>query len=143
MAENKTQSQDLIKWMEDLFKKAPHLPENIREVLIKIAPVLSLVFGILGIIAGLSVLGISPLALFGGLHASIFVLITGVLTLVSSVLLLMAYPQLAKHTQKGWILLFWSEAISAVSSLMALSFGTVISVIIGFYILFEIKGHYK
>ncbi|HZE87191.1 MAG TPA: hypothetical protein VE090_03200 [Methylomirabilota bacterium] len=143
MAEQKKQAEDLIKWMDDLFKKAPHLPENIREVLVKITPVLSLIFGILGVIAGLAALGLSPIALFGGIHASMFVLVTGVLAIASSVLLLIAYPKLSKYAYAGWMLLFWSEVVNAVSSLLSLSVGSIIGIIIGFYILFEIKGHYK
>jgi hypothetical protein len=141
--EHKKQGEDLIKWMEDLFKKAPHLPANFREVLVKIAPYLALLFGILGVVAGLGVLGMSPVALFGGIQTSVFVMITGVLTIVSSVLLLMAYPKLLKHQHKGWTYLFWSEAVNAVAALMTLSLGSVVVILIGFYILFEIKNHYK
>lgn len=69
MAES--QKQDYIKMLADFFQKLPHLPESAREVLVKIAPIISLVFGILGIIAGLGILGISPLALLGGINSKV------------------------------------------------------------------------
>src|SRR3990167_6912047 len=109
---------DVVGMMENFFKKAPNLPENIREVLVKIAPILSLVFGILGIIGGLAAVGLSPVAVFGGLNAGAFVLVSGLLALVSSVLLLVAYPALNKRLSKGWTFLFWSEVISFISVLL-------------------------
>ncbi|MEK7571468.1 MAG: hypothetical protein AAB553_04270 [Patescibacteria group bacterium] len=143
MAEKKSQANDLIGMLEGVFKQAPHLPKNIQEVLVKIAPILALVFGILGIIVGLGAIGISPVAILGGVEASFMVMASGVLAIVSSILMLMAYPKLTKHAYAGWTLLFWSEAISAVSAVLSLSVGGVLGIIIGFYLLFEIKGQYK
>lgn len=143
MAEKKSQVNDLINSLEDVFKKAPHLPANIQDVLVKIAPILSLVFGVLGILVGLGAVGVSPVALLSGADASFMVLLSGVALIASSVLMLMAYPKLSKNLYTGWTLLFWSEVVSAVSSLLSLSIGAVIGVIIGFYLLFEIKKHYK
>jgi len=142
MAENKT-ANDLIKWMEDLFKKLPNLPTGGREVLVKIAPWIALIFGILGIIAGIVALGFSPLAMLGGLNSSFIVLLTGVVAIVSSVLMLMAYPKLAKKEYKGWVLLFYSEVVGVVSAILSLSIGSIIGVIIGFYLIFQIKSYYK
>lgn len=143
MAEHKSQANDFIGMLEGVFKQAPHLPKNIQDVLVQIAPILALVFGILGLIAGVGVLGISPVGLLGGVEASFMLLASGAAAIASSVLMLMAYPKLTKHLYGGWVLLFWAEVISAVSGLLSLSIGAVLGVIIGFYLLFEIKGHYK
>ena len=147
MAETQTKATDLIGMLEKFFKQAPNLPENAREVLVKIAPWLSLIFGILGILGGLSLLGFSPLALFGGLSSSMVVLLSGVVSIVASVLMLMAYPKLVKRQYKGWELLFWSEAVSVVSVVISvvISFSIVslLFVLIGFYLLFQIKSYYK
>lgn len=35
----------------DVFAKVPHLPQNIRDILITLAPWLALIFGILGIVS--------------------------------------------------------------------------------------------
>lgn len=143
MAENQTKATDLIATLEKFFKQAPNLPENAREVLVKIAPWLALIFGILGVIVGLGALGLSPVALLGGINASFVVLLTGVVSIVSSILMLMAYPKLVKKQYKGWELLFWSEAVGAVSAVLALSVTSVLGVLIGFYLLFQIKSYYK
>lgn len=142
MAESK-KSTDVIAALEKFFKQLPNLPDSIREVLVKIAPWLALVFGILGVIVGLGALGLSPVALLGGLDASFIVLITGIVAIVASVLMLMAFPKLQKRQHRGWELLFWSEVVSVVSAVIAFSVGSILGVLIGFYLLFQIKSYYK
>ncbi|PIZ97017.1 MAG: hypothetical protein COX79_03875 [Candidatus Levybacteria bacterium CG_4_10_14_0_2_um_filter_36_16] len=58
-------------------------------------------------------------------------------------LLLMAFPGTKARKMSGWNLLFWSEAVSAVSAVVSMAFGGVVGAAIGFYILFQIKSHYK
>lgn len=148
---NAVNEAQIIAAMDDFFSKAPHLPANIREVLVKIAPWIALVFGILGVLAGLGAVGVSPVVALGGVQNSAFVLVSGILTIVSSVLMLMAFPKLQRHQFGGWRLLFWSEVVSVVSSLLGITagnpvgtlLGAVIGALIGFYILFEIKSYYK
>ncbi len=143
MAEKQNQGDELIHWVGDLFKNVPHVSAHVQEVLVKIAPILALVFGILGVIAGLAAVGLSPVALFGGPQASMVVLVSGACSIGSSVLMLMAYPKLTKHQYAGWKLLFWSEVVGVVSALLSLSAPSILGVIIGFYLLYEIKGRYK
>lgn len=136
--------QDLIKTMEGFFAKAPALPTNIREIIVKITPWLALIFGILGVLGGLGAIGISPVAMVGGVDASAFILISGILAIVSSILMLVAYPKLKANSIEGWTLLFISELISVVSSLISGAIiGAVIGGLIGFYFLFQIKSYYK
>lgn len=143
MAENQSKATDLVLTLDKWFKQVPSLPDSVREVLVKITPWLALIFGIIGVIVGLGALGLSPLALLGGLDASFVVLLTGVVSIVSSVLMLMAYPKLMKRQYKGWELLFWAEAVNVVSAVLTLSVGSVLGVLIGFYLLFQIKSYYK
>lgn len=142
MAESK--NTDVIGIMEEWFKKAPALPTNVQDTLVKITPWVALIFGILGILAGLGAIGVSPVAMFGGLQNSMMVLVSGVLTIASSVLLLMAYPKTKALKIEGWKFLFWSTVVSLVSSLLV---GAIVSAIIWglveFYLLFQIKSHYK
>lgn len=145
MAEFK--SDELIATIETWFKKAPELPANIREVLVRIAPWLALIFGALGVLAGLSLLGLSPVAAISGVKTSSLLLISSVFALVSSVLLLLAFPKLRKGELRGWKLLFWSEVVSVVSSILSLTtvniLVTVLVTLIAFYLLFQIKPYYK
>lgn len=136
--------QDIVGMLEDFFKKAPALPANIKETLVKIAPILALIFGILGVLVGLGAIGISPIAMFAGAQATSMVLISGVAAIISSGMMLLAYPGLKARQMKGWNLLFWSEAVSLLSGLLSGAFvGAIIGALIGFYLLFQIKSHYK
>lgn len=141
MAENKKTGQEIINKLDDLFKKAPKLPPSVQDVLVKIAPILSLVFGVLGIIAG--AIGLSSVGLLDGIDSSFGILVSSAALIVSSVLMLMAYPHLKVRKYRGWELLFWSEVVGAVSAVVSISIGSVLGILIGFYLLFQIKSHYK
>ncbi len=150
MAETKQLTVDSsIKTMETWFSKLPALPANVREVLVKIAPWVALIFGILGIVASIAATGVlavlSPMvALGGGLGVAAGGVIGGLLALVGSVLMVMAYPGLRDHKMAGWRWSFWSETVSVVASLIALNLvGAVVGGLIGYYILFQIKSYYK
>lgn len=130
--------------MEEWFAKAPALPKNAQEGLVKIAPWIALIFGILGVLVGLSAIGISPVVLLAGVNASSAVFISGVASIISSGMMLLAYPGLKARKIGGWNLLFWSEAVSVVSALLAGAFVSgVIGALIGYYFLFQIKSFYK
>jgi hypothetical protein len=137
------QTDDIVKSLDGVFKQLPHLPGNARAVLVRIAPWLALIFGVLGVLAGLGALLVSPVAVLGGVRSSATVFFTGVLTIVSSGLMLLAYPKLAKGLHTGWIYLFWSEVLNVIYALVLVSFGSIIGVFIGLYLLFEIKQYYK
>ena len=142
MAEGNTKS-DVVAMMEDWFKKAPELPVNAKETLVKITPWIALIFGVLGLLAGLGAVGVSPVVVFGGVRTSMMVLLSGILTIVSSAMLLMAYSKTKAHKIEGWRLLFWSAVVSLASSLVV---GAIVSAIIWglieFYLLFQIKSYY-
>lgn len=136
--------KDLVVTLEDFFKKAPQLPTSARDVLVAITPWIALIFGILGVIAGLGLVGVSPLGLFGGVNVAVGALASGVLAILSSVLMLMAFPKLQKHVYGGWMLLFWSEVVNIVANLVTFNLvGALIGGLIGFYLLFQIKSYYK
>jgi hypothetical protein len=128
----KQNSTDLIAMIEDVYN---------------IIPWIALIFGILGVFAGISLIGVSPLGLMGGVHNSALLLLSGIASLVASVMMLIAFPKLQKRLMGGWVLLFWSEVVNIASSLLTLSVGSVIATVIwaaiAFYILFQIKSHYK
>lgn len=147
MADTNKTGNDIIKTLEDFFKKAPSLPKSAQDVLFKVTPWFAIIFGVLGVLAGLAAVGVSPVAVFGGVGAGGMVLISGVLAIVTSVMMILAFPKLRKSQMAGWNLLFWSQAISVLSSVLAGGLngivGTVIGALIGFYILFQIKSYYK
>ncbi|MBW7955655.1 hypothetical protein H3C66_02880 [Patescibacteria group bacterium] len=136
----------------DVFKGLPHLPSSIVDILVKIAPWLALLGGVLGLIAGplIGILGslgsimtLSPYFMF-------VTIVTMVVTLANSILLLMAFSPLRQQMMRGWVFLFWAQLLSVVDIVLSLLQGQTASIVggliglaIGFYILFEIRGSYK
>ena len=148
----KKTSTDLVGTIEPLFAKAPALPANARDILVKIMPWIALIFGILGVLGAISGLGLltatSPMAVLGGaegVSAYGTGFLASIIWLISSVLMLMAYPGLKKRQYKGWNLLFYSEVVSLVGAIVSITsiVGGIIGALIGFYLLFQIKSHYK
>ncbi|MEK7573605.1 MAG: hypothetical protein AAB531_04235 [Patescibacteria group bacterium] len=125
-------------------KKAPALPQNIREFIVKIAPysaIIFLIFTLFGFI-GYYVLGqsLGGFTTIGNFH---------MLLLVPVVILeAMAVPGLFSRKAMAWRYMFWALIISSASNLVQLNIvggiiSTLISALIGFYILFQIKSFYK
>ena len=141
-------ADQLIKQMEEWFSKLPPLTSNWRDVIANITPWLALVFGIIGVLGSLAAIGVltflAPFVVLGdGMGVASGGVIGAVLALVASVLLLMAFPGTRDRKMSGWRLLFWSEVVSIISSAVAFSAGGVVGALIGFYIIFQIKSHYK
>ena len=146
--ENKNSGQQLQSMLEEWFKKLPPLPASAVDGLYSIAPWIALVFGVIGVLGGLSGFGaltfLAPFAVMGGASSYYGLgIISTVGWLVASVLMLLAFTGLKTGKMSGWNLLFWSEVVSVVASLVAFSLGTVVGAAIGFYLLFQIKPKYK
>jgi hypothetical protein len=108
------------------------------------------VFGILGVIGLVGASGLGVLATIGSLGFGLPILINLLLGIVSAVLLLMAFPGLKARVKKGWNFVFYSQVISVIGgvAMAVLGYpygivGTIIGAAIGFYILFEVRSHYK
>lgn len=135
--------------MEEWFMKLPSLPKGGRDVLAQVAPWFALIFGVLGVLAGLGGFGIltflSPMMLVGsGLSSTTGSLLSVAIALVSSALMLAAFPGLKGRKMRGWNLLFWSEVVAVLSSLVAFAVvSAVIGGVIGFYLLYQIKSYYR
>jgi len=152
MAETKNILNQLEATLDEYFgKRAPQLPENIKELIVKIAPYLTIVGIIFTIPAILLLLGLTGIATIvapiGG-AASVAAVptmwIAGLLLIPVIVLEAMAIPGLFAKTKIGWKYTYWAQLVSTVSSLVSLNiFGAIIGGALGFYILFQIKNHYK
>lgn len=135
-----------------IFEKFPHLSEKNREGVVKISPWIALIFGILGIVGLLGVggMGLGALSMMGYGGYGLPMLIHLAIALLSSALLLMSYPGLKAMTKAGWNLAFYSEVVSVAGGVVGIAMwggsdivGVVIGALIGFWILFEIRSHYK
>ncbi|KKP80802.1 MAG: hypothetical protein UR81_C0016G0015 [Candidatus Levybacteria bacterium GW2011_GWB1_35_5] len=146
------QTKQWTKALDDSYAKLPALPKGATDFIVNIAPWLSLIFGVLSILVGVSAFGflavLSPFAAVAGAGAyAITGLLSSLVLLVQGVIMIVAFPSLKKRGQRGWNLLFWSLILSVVSSVLSLNvFGVVQSVVgalIGYYFLYQIKSYYK
>ncbi len=144
------EAMDFVKKIEDPFKSLPHLPKGLVEFLVKLAPWLAILGAILGLVAGPLVAIAGSLGTLFSLSPSILIwtIVTVVLTLLNSVLLFMAFTPLKERAMKGWMLLFWSNVIGIVEGVVGLFWSqsslisTILGIVIGLYILFEMKPFY-
>lgn len=145
-----TRSNSVNQWIDtvgDYYKKLPELPKGGRDMVVTIVPWLSIVFGVLGIIGSLVALGLfsslAPFALLGGVQAVNQGMVLILLGLVSSVLMVLAFPGTRAHKEKGWKLLYYSEVVSLISNVVTLSIVGVAFTLIGFYFLYQIRSYYR
>lgn len=140
-------------WLLPIFAKAPHIPQGGRKVLTDIVPWISLIFGILGLIglisAGALAAIFSPLILLsGGIHGLWF-LVNIILGIAGATLSVLSFNPLREMKKKGWDYAFYSLIIGAISAILSMIFSYyyghiegIIGIIIGAYLLFEIRDMY-
>jgi len=136
-----------------LRQKAPAIPKEWKEFLVKIAPYLTIVGIIICLPAVLALLGLSalvvPFGFLGGLVAgrpfmSFNYLISVILLLVTVVFYVLAVPGLFGRTRAGWMWVYYAVLVNAVSNLVSFNIGgLVIGSLLSLYILFQVKEYYK
>lgn len=147
--------------MAGWFKQAPHLPANVRTwladnvwwlVIIGVALAAFAILGLLPILVGASVLT-SSFAAYAGVDSGRAMLAAwvGFGFLVAVVVVeAMAIMPLKEKKKKGWDNLFLATMLTVLSSLVGFVitygvsnlFGAVLTLLIGGYFLFEIRGHF-
>ena len=147
MAQAKSLDQ-LVNSMEGWYSKLHPLPRSWRDVIVTITPWLALVFGVIGVLGSFAAIGIltflAPSVILGsGVGVASGGIIGAILALIASALLVLAFPATRSRKTSGWNLLFYSELVSIVSSLVAFSAVGAVGALIGFYILFQIRSYYK
>ena len=121
-----------------LVKKAPfQIPDNIREAIVKFGPWIAVVLLVLSLPALLIILGVSAVLIpFGTAYILVFLLQFG--------LEVAALPGLFARKMSGWTLMFYAQVVGVVASLLVGSYvGAILGGLIGFYILFQVRGLYK
>ena|SRR3989339_442651 len=138
---------------EYLGKKAPALPKEWKEVLVKFAPYLAIIGVVMGIPGVLALLGmgtiLAPLGLVGGMMTGrpflgfgyiVSVLFLGVMILLEG----LAIPGLFSRSKKAWTYLYWSALVGVVQNIVSFNVGgLVIGGLISMYFLFQVKEYYK
>ena len=136
----------LIETLNEYFgKKAPQLPAEVKEFIAKVSPYLAIISAVLAAPALLALLGLTSMfgflpyiAAANGLGISVIVSIAVI------VLNVMAIPGLFKRTMSGWNFVFYGMAVSAFGSLlMGNIVNALLGLVIGLYVLFQVRPLYK
>jgi hypothetical protein len=133
---------------EYLVKKAPSLPENAKEVLVKYAPHISIVVIVFSLPAILFALGlgalVTPLAFMGGVRSGFSFSLTSLFLLATMVLYIAAIPGLFARQMSAWRKMYYATLLSALHSLFNFQLGSlVIGTAISLYFLFQVRSYYK
>ena len=147
------QADDILKSLEDAFKGLPKLPKGLVDFFVAIAPWISLVGGVLLLII-VGILGL--ISLIGSVMAAvvalapqyvIMMLITLAIAIIEGVLMLLAFSPLKARMLSGWRMMAYVEFLSVISTILTLNIGGIVWGLIwnaiGFYILFQMRPHYK
>jgi len=151
-------------------KASFQLPKDIKELLVKIAPWLALLSGIFGIYTAYNMWRVAHFVnewtdsinrTYGnyGLRAPSSVVDLGLVFYISiatmivfAILALLAFPGLKAKKKIGWNLMFYSMIASVAYGIVSLFYSgggvgsllsAVIGSVIGMYILFQVRSHYK
>ncbi len=136
----------IIKKFDQVFSKLPNLPDFLPKFLLTISPWLALISGIVGIIAGpimallglLSLVTLSPFIILSYISSALIMIL-------NTFLMFKAFKPLKKKSLQGWLYVFWSEILWLINGAIEILGGEqqliplVISTLIGFYLLFEMK----
>ncbi len=144
-------NQDTMAMLDKTFGSGSsvQLPKEAKDWIAQYAwifAVLGAVFQALGVL-GLLGLGamFGPLAAVTGTFSFFSVVGIGALVLgLNAVLLFLAVPGLKAMRADGWKYAFYAEVVGIVGSLLSYNFvGAVVSAVIGFFILFQIRDRFK
>lgn len=158
--------------LNDVFvKQAPKLPENGKKALVEWAPVISLVIGVLTLLAGFqlwhwahraadfvnyakdvcSAYSVSGCGIATASRFSFWLWLSVAVLLVEGTLYLLAYPGLKARAKAGWNYLFYGALVNVAYAVVSLFtdydkvghfLGALIGSAIGFYLLFQIRDAY-
>ena len=148
-----TPSSFSLKQLEDLLyeyfgKKAPAMPEGLKEFIVKFGPWITLVMMIMLLPLILAFLGIGavlmPFSFIGGINAGFNHSVSFIFSIIILVIEAIALPGLFKRQIGAWRLMFYISLLNAVSSVISMNIGgLIIGTLISFYVLFQIKSKYS
>lgn len=131
---------------EYLVKKAPALPKDFKELLVKLAPFFAILAVIFGLPAILAVFGLgafmTPFAWVVGARTASYWLFWAV-GLFQIILSGMSIKPLFARSGHGWRLMYYSQLVSIVSSLGHINVASLFFTILSLYLLYQIKSSYK
>jgi hypothetical protein len=138
--------KDLIGFLDFyLVQKAPfQLPDGLKEGIVRYGPWIALVLLVISLFPLLILLGLGTLLIpFAGAgYAAGFTYLT-ILVIAEIVLMFAALPGLFARKMWGWRLMFYSQILSIVGSLLSEAIVRgIVGGLIGLYILFQVRRLY-
>jgi hypothetical protein len=136
-------------------EKAPfQLPDNVKEILVKIAPWLALIVFVITLPSFLVIFGIGSYfstfnTYFGGYSTMFYV--SSVFLGIQLVILGISIPGLFGRKRSAWNLLYYSQLVSILAGIFSWLnwpshigslIGTAIGALIGLYLIFQIRTYY-
>lgn len=144
------ESKSLVSLEEKImsfFKSLPKLPKEFVDFIVNIGPYLVLIGGIFSVLALLTLFSVGSFLFyvaspFVGIRSfSFYFSIIG--SVIAGLMMITSFTDLKNKKLLGWRLVFWAENISVLFNLISLNlFGAVISALISWYILSQIKERY-
>ena len=138
---------------EYLGKKAPRMPKEWREFLVKAAPYLAILGVVLGIPAVLTLLGLGaflvPFGTLGGIVTGRPFLGVGYIINIAFLIVILVIEALSisplfKRSKTGWNYMYYATLLGAVQNLVSFNIGgLIIGTLISLYLLFQVKEYYK
>ena len=134
-----------------LGKKAPAIPDNIKETLVSFAPYISIIEIVIALPAITAIFGLGAMMSFLTPYAGVAYMNLGVMyyigligIIISAVLNGMAIPGLFKRTLGAWKLMYYATLASFVGAVIQGSIvNGLLGALIGMYVLFQVKNKYK
>ncbi len=141
----------LEKELEPIFtEKLPAFPDNIKDILVQIAPWGALIGAILGGLSFLTLMGAGSFLSFvnmgtGAYGGSTWAMWLGILSLGAiTVLCALSFKPLQNKEKKGWNNMYYLSLISFVLNLFSGAYiGAIIGGFISFWILFQVKSRFS
>lgn len=146
--EKKFNLSQLDKVLEEyLIGKAPALPENIKELLVKYGPwlvILGIAFSLPAILAffGLGSM-FSTYGWMGGWRYGFNYTLLMVFLIVTTILRALSVKGLFDKKKAGWTMLYYSTLVNGVYSLLSLDIaGLLLGTLVSLYCLYQVKKSY-
>jgi len=133
---------------EYLVKKAPALPDGIKEAIVKFGPWILLIIIVMTAPLILGFLGLGtfmmPFSYLGGLRMGTGYTVSMIFTFVITVMEIIALPGLFKRAKAGWTMMYYKTLVTAILNIVVFNLGgLIIGTLLGLYVLFQVKSYYK